>query len=96
MYYSRKQLQYHSQRRNSKESIARPSSNYYEYESLMKSLPYINSVEDNNVSGAMNLVDNNSNSLIRQGQLISLRYTNNHIYYINTKMNILLLLCYHS
>lgn len=36
----------------------------------MKSLPYINSIEEDNISGGMNLVDNNSNSLIRQGQLI--------------------------
>ncbi|XP_025203351.1 partitioning defective 3 homolog isoform X5 [Melanaphis sacchari] len=56
---SRRQLHYHSQRRDPKESVARPSSNYYEYESVMRSLPYT-------TGGASRLVDNNSNSLTRQ------------------------------
>ncbi|XP_050439325.1 partitioning defective 3 homolog isoform X2 [Adelges cooleyi] len=56
---SRRQLHYHSQRRDPKESVARPSSNYYEYESVMRSLPYSGS--------ASGLVDSNSNTLIRQG-----------------------------
>ncbi|XP_027843478.2 partitioning defective 3 homolog isoform X3 [Aphis gossypii] len=59
---SRRQLHYHSQRRDPKESVARPSSNYYEYESVMRSLPYT-------TGGASRLVDNNSNSLTRQGSV---------------------------
>ncbi|XP_050530770.1 partitioning defective 3 homolog isoform X2 [Daktulosphaira vitifoliae] len=56
---SRRQLHYHSQRRDPKESVVRPSSNYFEYESVMRSLPYS--------GGSSRLVDNNSNSLVRQG-----------------------------
>lgn len=61
---SRRQLHYHSQRRDPKESVARPSSNYYEYESVMRSLPYTSAG-----SGVSRLVDKNSNSLTRQGEL---------------------------
>lgn len=62
---SRRQLHYHSQRRDPKENVARPSSNYYEYESVMRSLPYSSS----GGGGTSRLVDNNSNSLTRQGEL---------------------------
>lgn len=62
---SRRQLHYHSQRRDSKESVVRPSSNYYEYESVMRSLPYTSGADN-----ASRLVDNNSNSLTRQGELL--------------------------
>ncbi|VVC45881.1 Hypothetical protein CINCED_3A001311 [Cinara cedri] len=51
---SRRQLHYHSQRRDPKESVTRPSSNYYEYESVMRSLPYTSD------SSTSRLVDNNS------------------------------------
>ncbi|XP_025408039.1 partitioning defective 3 homolog isoform X4 [Sipha flava] len=61
---SRRQLHYHSQRRDPKESVARPSSNYYEYESVMRSLPY---TSGGGGGGASRLVDNNSNTLTRQG-----------------------------
>lgn len=62
---SRRQLHYHSQRRDPKESVARPSSNYYEYESVLRSLPY----SSGGGGGASRLLDNNSNTLSRQGEL---------------------------
>lgn len=65
---SRRQLHYHSQRRDPKETVARPSSNYYEYESVMRSLPYTSSGGGGG-GGVSRLVDNNSNSLNRQGEL---------------------------
>lgn len=63
---SRRQLHYHSQRRDPKESVTRPSSNYYEYESVMRSLPYTSGG-----SSSSRLVDNNSNVLTRQGEFHS-------------------------
>jgi len=65
---SRRQLHYHSQRRDSKESVVRPSSNYYEYESVMRSLPYTSGTDQLN---APRQLDNNSNSLTRQCELSS-------------------------